>query len=135
MSLTLSIMLTGMCIHLNRKTKRDPLTKLLNKEQFERNKNKHYIVIIDIDKFKQINDTLGHPVGDCVLKSVAKTIKQNLKYFDKAYRIGGDEFAVITKNPIAFIASIDQQIETPVSIGYGLSYEEADHNMYLRKSK
>ena len=53
------------------------------------------LVVIDVDHFKQINDTYGHSTGDWVLQSVAHQMKQNLRSMDTAARIGGEEFAVI----------------------------------------
>jgi diguanylate cyclase (GGDEF)-like protein len=50
------------------------------------------IVIGDLDSFKEINDSLGHAVGDTVLKQVAYEMRRNMRAFDLAYRIGGDEF-------------------------------------------
>jgi len=51
--------------------------------------------LIDLDHFKQINDTYGHPVGDHVLKSLAELLKQRLRKSDIIGRVGGEEFAVI----------------------------------------
>jgi diguanylate cyclase (GGDEF)-like protein len=53
------------------------------------------IVYIDIDNFKQVNDTLGHLQGDNLLQSVAKTIKDNIRSIDIVARLGGDEFAIL----------------------------------------
>lgn len=52
-------------------------------------------MIIDIDYFKQFNDNYGHLRGDEVLKTVAQTIKSNLRKCDYVFRIGGEEFAVL----------------------------------------
>jgi diguanylate cyclase (GGDEF)-like protein len=53
------------------------------------------LMVIDIDHFKQINDTYGHGTGDEVLRSVGQQLKFNLRSMDIAARIGGEEFAVI----------------------------------------
>lgn len=53
------------------------------------------IAYIDVDNFKQVNDTLGHSQGDVLLKSIAKTIQDNTRSIDIPSRLGGDEFAVL----------------------------------------
>ena len=60
------------------------------------------ILFIDIDYFKQVNDSYGHLVGDEVLKMVAQTLLSNMRSFDFVFRWGGEEFIVI-------IANVDQQ--------------------------
>ncbi|MBI5076103.1 MAG: diguanylate cyclase [Nitrospirae bacterium] len=84
----------------------DGLTGLLNhtrtKEQldvevsrFFRQKTELSFALIDIDHFKSVNDTYGHPVGDQVLKSLSRLLKQRLRTTDIVGRFGGEEFAVI----------------------------------------
>src|SRR4051794_5506063 len=53
------------------------------------------LAIGDVDRFKQINDTLGHPAGDRALCAVADTLRAGLRGTDGAYRLGGDEFALL----------------------------------------
>lgn len=53
------------------------------------------LIILDIDNFKEINDSCGHPYGDEVLKIIAHIIKQNTRHSDLSFRYGGDEFAMI----------------------------------------
>lgn len=88
---------------------RDSLTGLLNhtaiKEQLAREvaqakrQNKPLaFAMIDIDHFKEVNDTYGHPVGDRVIKSLARLLKQRLRETDIVGRYGGEEFAVILGN-------------------------------------
>ncbi len=61
----------------------------------KRHNHKVALMQFDLDKFKQVNDTLGHDFGDQLLITTAERIKRNLREFDLAARIGGDEFAAI----------------------------------------
>ena len=54
--------------------------------------------MVDIDKFKPLNDTYGHPFGDEVLKGVAKVLQNAVRSVDVAARIGGEEFALVLEN-------------------------------------
>jgi len=84
----------------------DALTGLLNRRQFEREVSEQVgrahrygelstLLMIDIDGFKQINDTYGHRVGDRALKTIAVALKRRLRDTDQVARVGGDEFAVL----------------------------------------
>ncbi|MGL6108099.1 sensor domain-containing diguanylate cyclase, partial [Romboutsia sp.] len=85
----------------------DELTKVLNRREamkrskyfFEKAKQgkKVYILMIDIDNFKRVNDTYGHQEGDKVLTKVASTIKSSLREKDIVGRYGGEEFIVLVK--------------------------------------
>jgi diguanylate cyclase (GGDEF)-like protein len=57
------------------------------------------VLMIDIDKFKVLNDTYGHPVGDEVLKAVGSAIVSTIRDHDVPARVGGEEFAVLLRNP------------------------------------
>jgi diguanylate cyclase (GGDEF)-like protein len=57
------------------------------------------VLMIDIDKFKVLNDTYGHPVGDEVLKAVGGAILKTIREQDVPARVGGEEFAVVLRNP------------------------------------
>ncbi|BAL80493.1 sensor domain-containing diguanylate cyclase [Caldisericum exile] len=84
----------------------DPLTKLYNRREFEsrlayeitqsqRYGTKFALLLMDLDKFKSLNDTFGHPVGDTLLKEFADVVRNSIRASDIPFRIGGDEFAVI----------------------------------------
>jgi len=53
------------------------------------------VVVADLDHFKEINDTHGHPVGDAVLQEVGYRLRKELRAYDLAYRIGGEEFVIL----------------------------------------
>lgn len=135
----LDIGLVALSWYLYRKTKQCSFTKLLNKAQFNKDikrlrRNSDTIILIDIDKFKRINDIYGHKYGDQVIEDVAAQIRKSIRFSDKAYRIGGDEFAIITSN-----ASVGDRIKQKlsnisISVGWGKTYEEADKNMYKCKN-
>jgi diguanylate cyclase (GGDEF)-like protein len=84
----------------------DPLTGLYNRrlfgESFEKelNRARRYtqplsLAILDLHRFKEVNDKHGHPRGDEVLRATAATLKKALRTSDSAFRIGGDEFALL----------------------------------------
>ncbi|MCE4049856.1 MULTISPECIES: DUF4084 domain-containing protein [Bacillaceae] len=86
----------------------DPLTGLANRARFEsylleaiekaqERKEQLAVIFVDLDKFKSINDTLGHDIGDKLLLSVASRIKNSLPLADLAARQGGDEFTIVLK--------------------------------------
>lgn len=87
----------------------DPLTGLPNRRYFEefssllaqrrRAGDAVAVLMIDIDKFKGLNDAYGHPIGDQVLKAVAGAITTTVRDQDIPARIGGEEFAVLLRNP------------------------------------
>ncbi|WP_304544360.1 bacteriohemerythrin [Sulfurimonas microaerophilic] len=87
----------------------DPLTDLENRRMFEkrlleaislsnRNKLPFAVLFIDLDHFKDINDTLGHVVGDSILIQVASRIKKEIRDTDVLSRFGGDEFTLLLSN-------------------------------------
>lgn len=87
---------------LRHKAETDPLTGVLNRGTFETMRVRLKavseplaLIIIDIDRFKEVNDTYGHETGDEILKKVANVIQETFRTQDCVARIGGDEFAVI----------------------------------------
>ena len=90
---------------LTEQARRDALTGLLNHQAFwgdvtrELERARRYghgltLIYLDVDSFKEINDTHGHPVGDRVLRAVADVLSHDLRDSDLVGRTGGDEFAV-----------------------------------------
>jgi len=84
----------------------DPLTGLYNRRQFsamldyeigrsDRHHHEFSVLLLDLDNFKDINDTWGHPTGDETLVGVGEVLREHTRKGDIASRIGGDEFAVI----------------------------------------
>ena len=87
----------------------DPLTGLLNRRgmfdllsqaiaRVKRTRTSLALLFIDLDGFKQINDTHGHEAGDAVLREVAARLQASIRQTDTAARLGGDEFTVILEN-------------------------------------
>jgi diguanylate cyclase (GGDEF)-like protein len=83
-------------------TEEDALTRLASRRHFEnclaaacRQEQSFCVLFIDLDKFKQVNDTYGHRIGDYLLRAVAERIRLALRQGDLAARLGGDEFAIL----------------------------------------
>jgi len=85
---------------------RDQLTGMLNRREFDRilaeeeERSRRFghpfsLILVDIDHFKSVNDTHGHPIGDLVLQAVAHRVAGGLRAVDRAARFGGEEFALI----------------------------------------
>jgi diguanylate cyclase (GGDEF)-like protein len=90
------------------------------------------VLFVDLDRFKLINDTLGHPVGDDVLQQVAGRLREAIRESDTVARIGGDEFLVILHaiaNPVD-AERVAQSILDAMSGGFQL----AGHEVYLGAS-
>jgi diguanylate cyclase (GGDEF)-like protein/PAS domain S-box-containing protein len=89
---------------LVRMTERDDLTGLYNRRYFEQQleitlgQAPLAVLIVDVDHFKFVNDSLGHKAGDDLLQEVAETMSQRLRAGDVLARFGGDEFAVLLKH-------------------------------------
>ena len=105
----------------------DPLTKLLNRRGLysslvqwcalaRRYHHELGVLVIDVDHFKTINDTYGHPVGDEVLCAIANALAQAVRGSDLVARYGGDEFAVLAPHTSAeTVRSLGERILAEVS--------------------
>jgi len=100
--------------------------------QAKENETKIALLFVDLDKFKRINDTLGHKVGDSILNTVANIMHQETREEDTVARIGGDEFTIIINNLTtaqeakSFAEKLLQAIEEPIL------YEE--HTLHISAS-
>jgi diguanylate cyclase (GGDEF)-like protein len=81
---------------------RDPLTALPNRRAFEdrmielsRHGEEGALLVVDVDEFKEINDTQGHDAGDALLRRLGQTIRDAVRAGDTVARVGGDEFTVL----------------------------------------
>jgi len=93
-------------LHLQKQLVKDQLTNAYNRNYFDNNINKLIklhnnknektgIIFLDIDHFKNVNDTYGHQIGDEVLKTIVNIVKSNIRDEDKLIRWGGEEFIII----------------------------------------
>ncbi|MET0626945.1 MAG: GGDEF domain-containing protein [Acidimicrobiia bacterium] len=93
-------------IEVERLATRDSLTGIANRRLFDESLSRETarsqrlgeplsLIVFDVDHFKQINDTFGHPTGDAVLRHVAEALVATTKGFDVAARFGGDEFVLL----------------------------------------
>jgi len=112
---------------------RDPLTGLRNRNRMnellekEFNRARRYgtdlaCLLMDLDLFKNINDTYGHPFGDYVLKQFGRRLAENLRDSDKCFRYGGEEFMILLPN--AGIHSARQTAEKIRSICEAEPYDD-----------
>jgi diguanylate cyclase (GGDEF)-like protein len=112
----------------------DPLTGLWNRRAYDRElelefkRSKRYghplsLALFDLDGFKILNDTQGHPAGDRALREVAKVLGKCLRTVDKSFRIGGDEFAILLPDTSAEgTLNVVERIQQGVAkVGGGIS--------------
>ncbi|MHA7145319.1 diguanylate cyclase domain-containing protein [Arthrobacter sp. TmT3-37] len=154
---------------LERRALHDPLTQLANRTLFTDSLeqaiatqvapgNSTALLVLDVDAFKGINDTHGHPAGDALLRHIAERLRVSVRSTDTVARLGGDEFAIVMPNTsekhaqtVAHrIASVlldpvslgSATIEVSASIGVAVAlphesssalYERADQAMYEAK--
>ncbi len=145
---------------VNHKLYTDPLTETYNRRYFEDYfltfSREEAVAVIDIDNFKDVNDTYGHSVGDLALRAVADSIRSCLRSDDIVIRYGGDEFVVVLKKipKDVFVDKMEMiraavqrvrmvnatELRLSVSIGCSCSdngsiptFDAADKQLYLAK--
>ena len=154
-------------VALENRMRRDPLTNLLNRAQFDTNmrrlaeRGEHCaLAVLDIDHFKSVNDTHGHPEGDQVICRLAKLLEDGVRSTDFVGRMGGEEFALLMPycdldNALTVLDRLRVQFSNQVfrseagnefscafSAGlvqlgsdFQLSYKDADDALYESKKK
>ncbi|MDD4371750.1 MAG: GGDEF domain-containing protein [Anaerostipes sp.] len=147
--------------HLKKKAQTDSLTKIYNRASVEYliddflhsqdGKNGvHGLLLVDLDNFKDINDTYGHNAGDQVLVQLSNLLKQKFRKTDIVGRMGGDEFLVFIKsmedeeqiqaygtmiiNEIEMLKNI-RDIKVTASMGICTNCGKNFHQMYLEADK
>ncbi len=128
---------------LDKQAHHDALTGLPNRillmdrlrqaiKQAQRENTKVAILFIDLDRFKEINDGLGHNVGDEVLKEIAGRLKTAIRNIDTVARLGGDEFIIILSS-IARVSGVIEVAQKLVDVlAQAVNYQ--DHELYLAAS-
>lgn len=117
----------------------------------------HAALLVDIDHFKQINDTHGHRVGDDVLKALAAALRNSMRPGDVTARLGGDEFVIFARgcdreaaehvaerlldavrnarSPVPFSVSVGVGITSGLQGGFDLLYRQTDSALYRAKNE
>ena len=120
----------------------DGLSGLLNHQTFkdrfkdeikraERFQHKMSIMIFDLDKFKNINDTLGHQYGDYIIQTCSKIMKDNVRAVDVVARYGGEEFAIILINTSVMMSNIVAQRIVDTIANYPFKMDNIEANMTI----
>ena len=148
--------LTGL---YNRREGTELITKLL--EHMDPEKDSHAFIILDLDNFKGLNDTLGHQTGDAALQDVAAVLRRHFRSYDIICRLAGDEFVVLINNipPEIVSKNLDSllkkmnlcykngeaQFQISASVGAAMApldgrdfqtlYQKADEALYTAKNK
>lgn len=129
--------------YLTEKSFNDMLTGCYNRNYFEVKVNEYKnavgigVIVCDMDMLKFINDNLGHSFGDHIIKNFAKRLKNIISDDDFIFRVGGDEFIIITENKthdyVKALAStikvefrmIEMSKKFPISVSVGYSYKQS----------
>lgn len=121
----------------------DPLTGLPNRTLFESRLHAALlhslefnslgaVLFLDLDRFKHINDSLGHPVGDLLLKGIAQRLKENLRDIDTVARLGGDEFIILL--PGLLHPSDAETIANKLLICFTAPFQAGEHEFFMSAS-
>lgn len=107
----------------NRKRINEQINELIRRSSLQKDPACFYVVFIDLDNFKKINDTMGHHTGDMFIREAAIRLSGSIHEGDMVGRIGGDEFALIVQRPLmeeeahCYIEKIRKDFNLPFLIG------------------
>ncbi|UOP12566.1 bifunctional diguanylate cyclase/phosphodiesterase [Pseudomonas palleroniana] len=121
----------------------DPLTGLPNRTLFENRLqaalntqqeigNQGAVLFLDLDRFKHINDSLGHPIGDLLLKDIAVRLKEQLRDIDTVARLGGDEFIILL--PGLQQASDAEHLANKLLACFTPPFQAGEHEFFITAS-
>ncbi|RJG12290.1 EAL domain-containing protein [Pseudomonas cavernicola] len=121
----------------------DPLTGLPNRLLFESrlraaltdaqtDDRQGAVLFLDLDRFKHINDSLGHPVGDLLLKASALRLKEHLRDIDTVARLGGDEFIILL--PGLQQPSDAEHVANKLLAGFSAPFQADEHELFISAS-
>ncbi|WP_166366028.1 bifunctional diguanylate cyclase/phosphodiesterase [Pseudomonas akapageensis] len=121
----------------------DPLTGLPNRTLFESRLQaaltcpldsscQGAVLFLDLDRFKHINDSLGHPVGDLLLKGIAHRLKEQVRDIDTVARLGGDEFIILL--PGLHQPSDAENIANKLLACFSAPFQAGDHEFFTSAS-
>ena len=121
----------------------DPLTDLPNRALFndrlqtallmaKRNQTRFALLYIDLDKFKHVNDTLGHAIGDLLLQEVAQRLQRSVRESDTVGRVGGDEFLVLLNNTA--VAEHAMRVAENIRVALSRIFEVSGHPVSMLPS-
>ncbi|WP_276487596.1 bifunctional diguanylate cyclase/phosphodiesterase [Ectopseudomonas mendocina] len=128
---------------LDHQAHHDPLTGLPNRLLFENRLRSALdgtrtgdqlgaVLFLDLDRFKQINDSLGHPVGDQLLRAIAERLRRQLRDIDTVARLGGDEFIILL--PGLHQPNDAEQVAQKLLACFGASFQLDDHEFFISAS-
>ncbi|UVE17404.1 EAL domain-containing protein [Pseudomonas sp. LS44] len=121
----------------------DPLTGLPNRLLFENrlrmalqeaqaDDRQGAVLFLDLDRFKHINDSLGHPIGDLLLKSIAMRLRDQLRDIDTVARLGGDEFIILL--PGLHQPADAEHVASKLLRCFGTAFEADEHEFFISAS-
>ena len=137
------VTITLLQAELEEQAVRDPLTGLFNRRYFQETLDREIaratrdntpvgIIVMDLDRFKQVNDSYGHKVGDTFLKGIGDLLMKNTRREDAACRIGGEEFVIVM--PGATVETTSQRAELIRSLTEALRVPDTGDEFYITMS-